>query len=91
MKNENFVTALIEEVVHPGVDRLMDGAYFSELRDGKLSLRRLQGFALQHYLHNVALCKGFALCMIKNSHDSALYEYFREQFNEEQYHEIDSH
>ena len=35
------------------------------MRAGKLSTKRLQGWALQHYLHNVALLKGFALCMVK--------------------------
>jgi pyrroloquinoline quinone (PQQ) biosynthesis protein C len=46
----------------------------------------LQGWALQHYLHNVALLKGFALCMVKNSHDPDLFKYFLYQMNEEQYH-----
>jgi pyrroloquinoline quinone (PQQ) biosynthesis protein C len=48
--------------------------------------KRLQGWAVQHYLHNVALLKGFALCMVKNSHDPDLFKYFLYQMNEEQYH-----
>lgn len=59
--------------------------YFTELRGGKLSMRRLQGWALQHYLHNVALLKGFALCMVKNCHEPDLFKYFLYQLNEEQY------
>jgi len=64
----------------------MEGRYFIDLRAGKLSVRRLQGWALQHYLHNVALLKGFALCMVKNSHEPDLFKYFLYQLNEEQYH-----
>lgn len=64
----------------------MELPYFTELRAGKLSIKRLQVWALQHYLHNVALLKGFALCMVKNSHDPDLFKYFLYQMNEEQYH-----
>lgn len=85
-ENQAFVRAVLEEIVEPGVRGLMESRYFSELREGKLSVRRLQGFALQHYLHNVALCKGFALCLVKNAHDPALYNHFLHQLNEEQYH-----
>jgi pyrroloquinoline quinone (PQQ) biosynthesis protein C len=76
----------MEEIIQPGVDQLMALPYFTELRAGKLSTKRLQGWALQHYLHNVALLKGFALCMVKNSHDPDLFKYFLYQMNEEQYH-----
>jgi len=86
MANEAFIDALMKEIIQPGVDQLMDSRYFTELRNGKLSKRRLQGWALQHYLHNVALLKGFALCMVKNSHDPELFNYFLYQLNEEQYH-----
>jgi len=86
MENQAFVDSVIREIIQPGVQQLMESRYFSELRDGKLSKRRLQGFAIQHYLHNVALCKGLVLCMAKNAANVDLYEHFREQFNEEQYH-----
>jgi pyrroloquinoline quinone (PQQ) biosynthesis protein C len=86
MANQAFVASVIKEIIQPGVDRLMALPYFSELRTGKLSTKRLQGWALQHYLHNVALLKGFALCMVKNSHDPDLFKYFLYQMNEEQYH-----
>lgn len=86
MANRAFVNSVMKEIIQPGVDRLMALPYFTELRAGKLSIRRLQGWALQHYLHNVALLKGFALCMVKNSHDPDLFNYFLYQMNEEQYH-----
>lgn len=86
MEDGAFVESVIREIIQPGVAALMASRYFSELREGKLSTRRLQGFAVQHYLHNVALCKGLVLCMAKNAANPDLYEHFREQFNEEQYH-----
>ncbi len=86
MASQAFVDSVIKEIIQPGVDQLMDSRYFTELRHGKLSMRRLQGWALQHYLHNVALLKGFALCMVKNSHEPELFKYFLYQLNEEQYH-----
>lgn len=86
MASQAFVDSVMQEIIQPGVDQLMDLPYFTELRAGKLSMKRLQGWALQHYLHNVALLKGFALCMVKNSHDPDLFKYFLYQMNEEQYH-----
>lgn len=86
MANQAFVDSVIKEIVQPGVDRLMESRYFTELRSGTLSVRRLQGWALQHYLHNMALLKGFALCMVKTSHEPDLFKYFLYQLNEEQYH-----
>lgn len=86
MDQESFVNSLVNEIVNPGLQRLMDTQYFSDLRKGTLSVRRLQGFALQHYITNIALCKGFALCMVKYAHDSDLYQHFAYQYNEEQFH-----
>src|ERR1044072_5318831 len=86
MASAAFLDSLTKEIIQPGVHQLMELPYFTELRVGKLSLERLQGWALQHYLHNVALLKGFALCMVKNSHDPDLFKYFLYQMNEEQYH-----
>ena len=83
MASQAFVDSVMQEIIQPGVDQLMDLPYFTELRAGKLSMKRLQGWALQHYLHNVALLKGFALCMVKNSHDPDLFKYFLYQMNEE--------
>lgn len=86
MATQAFVDSIIEEIIEPGVDELVELPYFTELRAGRLSTKRLQGWALQHYLHNHALLKGFALCMVKNSHDPELFKYFLYQMNEEQYH-----
>lgn len=86
MASQVFVDSVMKEIILPGVDQLVALPYFTELRAGKLSKKRLQGWALQHYLHNVALLKGFALCMVKNSHDPDLFKYFLYQMNEEQYH-----
>ena len=86
MATQAFIDSVVKDIIQPGVDRLMALPYFTELRAGKLSIKRLQGWALQHYLHNVALLKGFALCMVKNSHEPELFKYFLYQMNEEQYH-----
>ncbi|MFQ5682251.1 MAG: iron-containing redox enzyme family protein [Candidatus Binatia bacterium] len=86
MGTQSFVDSVVREIIQPGVQGLMDSRYFLELREGKLSTRRLRGWALQHYLHNVALCKGFALCMAKHAHDPFLYDYFSKQLREEQPH-----
>ena len=66
MATQAFIDSLMEEIIQPGVDRLMESCYFTELQNGTLSMCRLQGWAIQHYLHNVALLKGFALCMVKS-------------------------
>ena len=86
MNGEAVAQSVIKEIVEPGVEQLMNSRYFSELRAGKLSVRRLQGWSIQHYLHNKALLKAFALGMVKNAHDPALFSYFTSQFNEEQSH-----
>ena len=86
MATQAFVDSVIKEIIEPGVEELVALPYFTELRSGKLSMKRLQGWALQHYLHNMALLRGFALCMVKNSHDPDLFKYFLYQMNEEQYH-----
>ena len=50
--NRQFIDSVIREIIQPGTDRLMESRYFSDLRAGKLTTRRVQGFALQHYIHN---------------------------------------
>ena len=86
MDNRAFVQSVIDEIIQPGIQRLMEGRYFSELREGKLSVKRLQGWAIQHYLHNKAILKAFALSMVKNAHDPDLFSHFSNQFGEEQTH-----
>ncbi len=86
MENSSFVESLMREIVHPGVEQLMQSRYFTELRNGKLSRKRLQGFAVQHYLSNHAINKGLAYCMVKNANNQAAYLQFAELFTEEQSH-----
>ena len=86
MDGKAIVQSVIQEIVQPGVQRLMESRYFSELREGKLSIKRLQGWAIQHYLHNQAILRAFALGMVKNAHDPEMFAYFTYQFNEEQSH-----
>jgi pyrroloquinoline quinone (PQQ) biosynthesis protein C len=86
MVNEAFMESLQQEIIQPGVERLMNSRYFSELREGKLSKNRLKGFALQHYLSNHAINKGLAFCMVKNASNPPAYNQFVELFVEESSH-----
>ena len=86
MDGEAIVQSVVKDIIEPGVQCLMASRYFTELREGKLSLRRLQGWAIQHYLHNKAILKSFALGMVKNAHDQDMFDYYTYQFNEEQSH-----
>lgn len=86
MDGRAIVQSVISEIIHPGVERLMESRYFSELRAGKLSIKRLQGWSMQHYLHNKAILKAFALGMVKNAHDPDLFAHSASQFTEEQSH-----
>ena len=86
MANEAFVESVLQEIIRPGVERLMSSRYFSELREGKLSKKRLKGFALQHYLSNHAINKGLAFCMVKNASNPPAYNQFVELFVEESSH-----
>lgn len=83
MADQRFIDSLLNDIIQPGLKRLMETRFFTELREGNLSNKRLQGFALQHYLHNISINKGFALCMVKNAHIPELYAHFEHQFNEE--------
>jgi pyrroloquinoline quinone (PQQ) biosynthesis protein C len=86
MDGKELVDSVRKEIIVPGIQRLMDTPYFTELRQGKLSIRRLQGWAIQHYLHNKAILRSFALGMVKNAQDPALFDYFGYQFLEEHSH-----
>jgi pyrroloquinoline quinone (PQQ) biosynthesis protein C len=85
MSNE-FVSSVMREIVDPGVDQLMNTRFFSELRAGKLSRKRLQGFAVQHYLSNHVINKGLAFLMVRNANNQPMYDQFVELFTEEQSH-----
>ena len=65
--NSAFVDSVIAEIIQPGIDRLMESRYFTDLREGKLTVRRMQGFALQHYIHNMGILKAFALGAAQNA------------------------
>lgn len=86
MTSQAFVDSVIGEIIQPGVERLMACRYFTDLRKGTLTTRRLQGFALQHYLLNIAINKGFTLCMAKNAHNQELFDIYLHAFTEEQTH-----
>ena len=86
MDGRALVESVKNEIIEPGIERLMETPYFTEMRQGKLSIRRLQGWAIQHYLHNKAILKSFALGMVKNAQDQTMFDYFVYQLNEEQSH-----
>jgi pyrroloquinoline quinone (PQQ) biosynthesis protein C len=86
MDGKELVDSVRREIIQPGIQRLMETPYFTELRQGKLSPKRMQGWAIQHYLHNKAILRSFALGMVKNAQDPAMFDYFTYQFNEEQSH-----
>ncbi len=54
----------------------MSTRFFTELRAGKLSKKRLQGFAVQHYLSNHVINKGLAFSMVRNANNQPMYEQF---------------
>jgi pyrroloquinoline quinone (PQQ) biosynthesis protein C len=86
MENQAFLDELMRTIVNPGVEQLMSSRFFGELRAGKLSRKRLQGFAVQHYLSNHVINKGLAFLMVRNASNQAMYEQFAELFIEEQSH-----
>ncbi len=67
--NRQFVDSIIRDIIQPGTVRLMESRYFSDLRAGKLTKRRIQGFALQHYTHNMGILKAFALGATQHAAD----------------------
>ena len=81
-----FVESVMREIISPGVDQLMATRFFTELGAGKLSKKRLQGFAVQHYLSNHVINKGLAFLMVRNANNQPMYEQFCELFTEEQSH-----
>jgi pyrroloquinoline quinone (PQQ) biosynthesis protein C len=85
MANE-FVESVLREIINPGVEQLMSTRFFTELRAGKLSKKRLQGFAVQHYLSNHVINKGLAFLMVRNANNQPMYDQFVELFTEEQSH-----
>ena len=86
MENADFVGSLMREIIQPGVEQLMASRYFTELRSGKLSEKRLKGFALQHYLSNHVINRGLAFLVVRNANNPPLYKLFVDLFVEEQSH-----
>ena len=84
--SSQFVESVMREIISPGVDQLMSTRFFTELGAGKLSKKRLQGFAVQHYLSNHVINKGLAFLMVRNANNQPIYEQFCELFTEEQSH-----
>lgn len=82
----NLIDSLVHDVIDPGIQRLLATRYFTELRSGQLSRRRIQAWALQHFLYNITIAKGQVICMFKYAHDKELYNAFAEKFAEEQHH-----
>ena len=85
MSNQ-FVESVMRDIINPGVDQLMNTRFFTELSAGKLSKKRLQGFAVQHYLSNHVINKGLAFLMVRNANNQPMYDQFVELFTEEQSH-----
>lgn len=86
VEKPTLIESLMSEVIEPGVRRLLETRYFAELRSGQLSRRRIQAWALEHYLYNVTIAKGQVICMFKYAHDAELYNAFAEKFTEERQH-----
>ncbi len=82
----DIVGTIMRDIIEPGMQRLLETRYFTDLRTGRLSRRRVQGWALQHYLYNLSISKGQVIVMMKYAHDAELYDAFAEKFAEEQHH-----
>jgi pyrroloquinoline quinone (PQQ) biosynthesis protein C len=83
MGNRQFIDSVLRDVIQPGTDRLMESRYFSDLRAGKLTTRRIQGFALQHYIHNMGILKAFALGATQHAADDRTFTAYATAMSEE--------
>jgi pyrroloquinoline quinone (PQQ) biosynthesis protein C len=81
--NRPFIDSVIRDIIQPGTDRLMESSYFSDLRAGKLTTRRIQGFALQHYIHNMGILKAFALGATQHAADDRTFTAYATAMGEE--------
>ncbi len=84
--NQQFIEQVLSEVIRPGADQLMESRYFTDLRDGSLTTRRIQGWALQHYWFNQTLIKGYALRMVRSADNDEAFGAAVHAFNEERTH-----
>lgn len=80
-----YVDSLIANVIGPGIEEMLTGPFFVALREGKLTKRQLQGISIQHYWHNVAIIKGFALSMVRNASYDPLFYRFGENLASEEW------
>lgn len=60
----SFVDQIFKEVIWPARDQLMDSPYFTDLRKGTLTKRRLQGYSLEHTWFNWTLLRATGLRML---------------------------
>ena len=70
--DRTFVDDVLKEVVWPARDALMESPYFTDLRNGKLTKRRMQGFSLEHTWFNRTLLRGASLRLIRAADNDAL-------------------
>jgi pyrroloquinoline quinone (PQQ) biosynthesis protein C len=83
LTNKTFVDGLISGIIQPGVDDLMDSRYFRDLRAGKLTVRRMQGFAIQHYIHNMGVLKLAVLGAAQHAVDNKAFMAYAGLLNDE--------
>ena len=81
--NSRFVDEVIRDIIEPGTERLMESRYFTDLRSGKLTTRRLQGFSIQHYIHNMAVLKLIVLGAVQRATNDGPFMAVVEALNEE--------
>ena len=81
--NQAFVDEILNEIILPGVDDLLDSRYFRDLRAGKLTTRRLQGFAIQHYIHNMGVLKMAALGATQHAASDKVFMVYAELLDDE--------
>lgn len=82
-ENQGFVDSLLKDIILPGVDDLLDSRYFRDLRAGTLTTRRLQGFSIQHYIHNMGILKAFALGAAQHATSNRAFMAYAQGMNEE--------
>lgn len=71
-----FIDGVISDIIEPGVERLLESRYFADLRAGKLTKRRMQGFAIQHYRHNMGILKAAALGAVQAAATNDLFRVY---------------
>ncbi len=81
--SREFVDSVIKDIIRPGLETLMESRYFNDLRNGKLTVRRMQGFAIQHYIHNMVVLKMFALGAAQNAANDRTFMAYANAMDEE--------